>query len=82
MPTWINAGSYVDKFAKLFSDNKVLPSEWKFGIPLLLVQQPLPVVINAKNFADGIQYHIELHGVNIPPDLLVYDPYSNDYLLD
>lgn len=81
LATWINGQSFADKFIKLFADNKVLPSEWKYAIPLFIVQQPLPLVINAKNFADGIQHNIDLYGIDIPADKLAFDPYSDDYLI-
>jgi hypothetical protein len=80
--TWINGRSFADKFIKIFADNQVLPSEWKYAIPLFIVQSPLPVVINAKNFADGIQQHIEMYGVDIPIEKLAQDPYSKDYLIN
>lgn len=79
---WINSRSVAAKLEKVFSDNLVLPSEWKFAIPIHIVQMPLPLVINAKNFADGIQHSIELYGVDIPPNKLAFDPYSQGYLLD
>jgi hypothetical protein len=79
---WTNSRSFADKLIKIFSDNQVLPSEWKYAIPLFIAQSPLPVVINAKNFADGMQHNIELYGVDIPPQKLAQEPYSKDYLLD
>ena len=79
---WINSRSVASKLEKIFSDNLVLPSEWRYAIPLHIVQMPLPLVINAKNFADGVQHSIELYGVEIPPDKLPTDPYSQDYLLN
>jgi hypothetical protein len=79
--TWVNASKISDKLVNVFSDNRVMPSEWKFAVPIYLVQQPLPVVINIKNFIDGMQHNIELYGVEIPPDRLAHDPYSKDYLL-
>lgn len=78
---WINSRTYASKFEKLFSDNTVLPSEWKFAIPLHIVQMPLPLVINAKNFADGINHNIELYGLDIPSEHLAFDPYSENYML-
>lgn len=47
-------------------------------LPLHVVQQPLAVVANAKNFADGIQYSIELYGVDIPTELLAYEGMGQD----
>ena len=80
--TWINADKIAYKLIDILADNRVLPSEWKYAIPLFLAQQPLPIVYNAKNLADGIQYNIELYGINIPADKLAHDPYSKDYLID
>ena len=79
---WVNTQQLSDKFVKLFSDNRVLPSEWKYAVPLFIIQQPITVVINAKNFADGIQHNIEKYGVNIPAEQLAFDPYSSDYFVD
>ena len=79
--TWINASKFSEKLVNVFSDNRVMPSEWRFAIPIYLVQQPLPVVINIKNFIDGMQENIEIYGVEIPPERLAFDPYSKDYLL-
>jgi hypothetical protein len=79
---WVNTGSYAHKFIDLFAENRLFPEEWKFMIPLHIVQQPLAIVANAKNFADGIQYNIELHGVEIPDELLAYEGMgqNNEYL--
>jgi hypothetical protein len=79
---WTNSRSFADKLIKILSDNQVLPSEWKYAIPLFIVQAPKPVVINAKNLSDGIQEAIEIYGVDIPADKLAHDPYSKDYLID
>lgn len=79
---WVNSRSVAAKLEKIFSDNLVLPSEWKYAVPLHIVQMPLPLVINAKNFADGLQYNVELYGVQIPPHSLAHDPYSQDYLIE
>jgi len=82
MVAWNNSRSVANKIIKIFSDNTVLPSEWKYGVPIMLVQQPKPLVINLKNFADGIQQNIELYGIDIPMDKIAQDPYSHDYLID
>ena len=79
--TWIDHRRYSDKFITLFSDNKVLPSEWKYSIPRSIVQQPITVAINARNFADGILYHLELYDVQIPSDKLAWDEFSKDFLI-
>jgi hypothetical protein len=78
---WANTQQISERFVKILSDNRVLPSEWKYAIPLFIVQNPITVVINAKNFADGIQHNIEKYGIQIPSDKLAYDEYSVDYLM-
>lgn len=79
---WQGTDKIADKIVTLLSDNRVLPSEWKFGVPLFIVNKPLPIIHNAKNLADGINYYIELHNVPIHHSKLAYDPYSRDYLID
>ena len=82
MATWINAKSIAYKLIDIFADNRVMPSEWKYQIPLFIINKPLPIIYNAKNMADGINHYIELNDIRVPPDKLAYDPYSKDYLLD
>jgi hypothetical protein len=79
---WVNTAQYAHKFINLFAENRLLAEDWKFMIPLHIVQQPIAVVANAKNFADGIQYAIELYGVDIPNELLAYEGMgeNNEYL--
>jgi hypothetical protein len=78
---WQQPRPIANKFITIFSDNLVLPSQWKFMIPMLIVQAPLPVVINAKNFADGIQHNLELYDIQLPPEQMAFDELSNDYLI-
>ena len=82
MATWINAKSIAYKLVDIFADNRVMPSEWKYQIPLFIVQQPQQVVWNARNLADGIDHNMELYDVDMPADKVAFDPYSKDYLLD
>ena len=80
--TWINAHKVAHKIIDILSDNRVMPSEWKYAIPLYIAQQPPPIAYNAKNLADGIQYNLELYAVDIPHEKLATNPYDKDYLLD
>ncbi len=82
MVAWQGNDKIADKMVTLLSDNRILPSEWKFGVPLFIINKPLPIIYNAKNLADGIQYYIEVNNIMIPSDKLAYDPYSKDYLID
>lgn len=74
--TWIDSRSYADKVVKLLSDNRALPSEWKYSIPILIVQQPITVVINAKHLADGINEAIDLYH----PDAAFYSLNPDKYI--
>lgn len=49
---------------------------------MFIVQQPITVVINARNFADGIIHNIEKYGIDIPIDKLAYDEFSKDFMLE
>ena len=79
---WINTTTYAYKFIDLFAENRLFPEDWKFMIPLHIVQQPMAIVANAKNFADGIQHNIEMYGLEVPADLLAYEGQgeSNEHL--
>lgn len=74
--TWIDSRSFGEKFIRILSDNRVLPSEWKYHVPLYIVQQPIPIVMNAKYLADGINEAIELYH----PDVDFYNPSEKKYV--
>jgi hypothetical protein len=78
--TWINSRSYANKFIELLSDNRVLPSEWKYHLPIHIVQQPITVVVNAYNLAQGIEDAISLYHPNID-EYLATDPNSQQFTL-
>ena len=79
--TWINANKISDAIVKILSDKRVTPSEWKYAIPMFLVQQPITVVLNAKNLADGINEAIEKYHPDLPVDKLAFDEQSTDYFI-
>ena len=78
---YVDSGPTARKIVDLLTNNRILPSQWKFFIPLLVVQQPLPIVVNAKNLTDGIDRAIQLYDVKIPPHLLATYEGSPDYLI-
>lgn len=81
--SWHDSRKLADKFIDLFADNRIYPSQWKYMIPLFIVQGPYPGIINAKNFADGIEYSIQLYDVTIPPDKLAYQSMKpEDWMMD
>lgn len=71
----------AEKIIQVLSDNRVLPSDWKWIIPVFIVQQPLPIVMNAKNLCDGIQEAIEKYNVPIDPYKLATYEGSKDWLI-
>jgi len=70
------------KIIDILADNRILPADWKWFIPMIIVQQPLPVVMNAKNMADGILENIDKYNVQIDPYKIATYEGSKDYLLD
>lgn len=66
----------AQKIIELLSDNRIHLSEWKYDIPMYIVQQDLPVVANAKNLADGIEYALDRYGIDLPEDIVI--AYSQD----
>lgn len=79
---WLDSGKIGERLSDILADNRVLPSDWKYFIPFYIAQQPISVVINAKNLADGINEAVELYGIVIPDDKIATDRYSKDYLID
>lgn len=61
----------TDKLIDLLSDSRIHMSDWKYDIPTQIVQQDLPVLANAKNLADGINYAIERYGLDLPEDVVI-----------
>ena len=66
----------AQKIIELMSDNRIHLSEWKYDIPMYIVQQDLPVVANAKNLADGIEYALDRYAIDLPEDIVI--AYSED----
>jgi hypothetical protein len=66
----------AQKIIELMSDNRIHLSEWKYDIPMYIVQQDLPVVANAKNLADGIEYALDRYSIDLPEDIVI--AYSDD----
>ena len=61
----------AQKIIELMSDNRIHLSEWKYDIPMYIVQQDLPVVANAKNLADGIEYALDRYAIDLPEDIVI-----------
>jgi hypothetical protein len=80
--TWIDAQKEANKIVKILSDNRIMPSEWKYAIPMFIAQSPITVVINAKNLADGINEAIEKYHPDFPQDKIAYNEFSEDFMID
>jgi len=64
----------AEKLADLFSDNRIMLSDWKYGIPFYLTQEKDSIVVVAKNLADGIDYQMDRQGIDIDPKFVVAYP--------
>lgn len=63
----------ADKVIKLLADGTLNSFDWKHNIPFYIVHSTFPVVRNAKNFADGLNYHMSLYGKELPEEYLIGD---------
>ena len=75
-----NTKKIAEKIADLMSDSRITLSDWKFIIPMYLLQEPDNVMIVSKNLADGINYQMDRHGLDIPAEFVVSyngDPLKN-----
>ena len=68
------------KIADLMSDSRYTLSDWKYMIPFYLLRQDDSTMIKAKNFADGINYQMDRHGLDIPAEFVV--AYPEDKLIE
>ena len=80
--SFVNPRAITENLIKLLSDNKVYPAEWRHLIPMMLVQNALPTVINAKLLADGINEKIEIYDIPIPPEVMNPAEHQKEWFLD
>jgi hypothetical protein len=80
--SFVNPRKITENLIKIFSDNKVYSAEWRHLIPMLLVQNALPTVINAKLLADGINEKIEIYNVEIPAEVINPQEHQKEWFLD
>lgn len=73
-----NVKKIAEKIADMMSDNRLTISDWKYVIPMYLLQEPDNVMIVSKNLADGINYQMDRHGLDIPAEFVV--SYKDDPL--
>ena len=71
----------ANKIIDILSENRILPAQWKFYIPIFIVQQPRPIVANARNLADGILEAIQKYDIHIPDYQYATYEGSKDYQL-
>jgi len=77
--TWINTRQYADKMITLFADNRVMQTDWNYMIPHHIIQQPLPLIANAKLFADGLNTLIVEKNIIIPKPTIPIDLYGKNH---
>jgi hypothetical protein len=68
---YISPNKISSKLVNLFSDIRITQNQWKFDIPDNLIDESVAVIATAKNLADGINYAIERHNLDIPEKLMV-----------
>jgi len=71
---FIPANKTASKLIDLMADSRILPAQWKFDIPMHLVTGSIPVLVSAKNLADGIEYNLARYGIEVPPEFMVAYP--------
>jgi hypoxanthine-guanine phosphoribosyltransferase len=70
----IKVEKVAQKLADLMADSRLTLSDWKYAIPFYLMKQEDSIVITAKNLADGVNYQIDRHGLDIPDKFIVAYP--------
>lgn len=72
----------AEKLADLMSDSRFTLSDWKYLIPYYLLGQDSSILPRAKNFADGINYQMDRHGIDMDPAFVVAYPEDNMVEID
>jgi hypothetical protein len=80
--SFVDTRKISDSLVGILSDNRVFPTEWRHMIPIFIVQQALPVVINAKLLADGINEKIQLYNIPIPDEVINIEEYQKEWYVD
>lgn len=70
----IKTEKLATKIADLMSDSRYTLSDWKYLIPFYLIHKEDSILIKAKNFADGINYQMDRHNIDIPAEFVVAYP--------
>jgi hypothetical protein len=78
----IKTEKVAKKLSDIFADNRLTLSDWKYMIPFYLLKEQMQIVTVAKNFADGINYQIDRHGLDIPAEFIVAYPEDNMVVLN
>ena len=78
----IKTEKVAKKLADIFADNRLTLSDWKYMIPFYLLKEQMQIVTIAKNLADGINYQIDRHGLDIPAEFIVAYPEDNMVVLN
>ncbi len=78
----IKTEKVAQKLADIFADNRLTLSDWKYMIPFYLLKEQMQIVTIAKNLADGINYQIDRHGLDIPAEFIVAYPEDKMVILD
>jgi hypothetical protein len=67
----LRASSIANTIIKLLADNRISMTVWKYHVANHLTNENIGLVAQAKNLADGINYHIERKGLDIPEEMLL-----------
>lgn len=78
----IKTEKVAKKLVDIFADNRLTLSDWKYMIPFYLLKEQMQIVTIAKNLADGINYQIDRHGLDIPAEFIVAYPEDNMVVLN
>ena len=71
---YISAEKIAKKIIELFANNQITQNQWKFDIPDHITDENMAILASAKNLADGINYQIDRHGLDIPDKFIVAYP--------
>lgn len=73
---FISSNKIADKIVSLLSNMQITSNQWRHSIPNAILDNHMGVIANAKNFSEGLDYHMLRRGIEVPERLMVA---SNEY---
>jgi hypothetical protein len=77
---FIASNKIANKIIDLLANMHISSNQWRFSIPEHILDQHMGIIANAKNFAEGFEYQMNLRGIEVPERLMVVSREYKEYI--